>query len=193
MSKNQQQAQARERVSVILQVLNKQLAASEAAKRLGVSRKTYYKWEKRFLSGGLEAVADRSVGRPQKKVDQEKEELKKQLEQKEKEVTVLQQTLRIREVLPKLAGENASRQESRKRRKKRTRLRQPELDLESGSECGEAGVSKHVPAGEKAVQGHCEASFSGGEGENPEMRPKPGTEAGEGTACGASERTAEKK
>ena len=38
---------ARERANVILQVQAGLITATEAAQKLGVSRKTYYEWERR--------------------------------------------------------------------------------------------------------------------------------------------------
>ena len=43
---------ARERALVILQVRSGALSVKEGAKRLGVSRKTYYEWEEKSLSHG---------------------------------------------------------------------------------------------------------------------------------------------
>ena len=39
------------------------MTASEAARELGVSRKTYYKWEQRGLSGLLDGVSTKRAGR----------------------------------------------------------------------------------------------------------------------------------
>lgn len=45
------QALARQRAQLIMQVRSGVLRAQEAALQLGVSRKTYYKWERRALGG----------------------------------------------------------------------------------------------------------------------------------------------
>jgi len=42
------------------------MTASQAAKQLGVSRKTYYKWEQRGLTALLDGVRDQKTGRPEK-------------------------------------------------------------------------------------------------------------------------------
>ena len=42
-----QQALARQRAQLIMQVQNGLLSAQEAARQLRISRKTYYKWERR--------------------------------------------------------------------------------------------------------------------------------------------------
>lgn len=44
-----QQALARRRAQLIMQVQNGLLSAQEAARQLRISRKTYYKWERRAL------------------------------------------------------------------------------------------------------------------------------------------------
>ena len=65
-SKAQKDSRARTRAEWIIKVLNKEVRASEAAKVLGISRKTYYKWEKRFVEAAVEAVGEREAGRPSK-------------------------------------------------------------------------------------------------------------------------------
>jgi len=39
---------AQQRANLIIQVRSNQLTAVEAARQMGISRKTYYKWENRF-------------------------------------------------------------------------------------------------------------------------------------------------
>ena len=59
-----QQALARQRAQLIMQVQNGLLSAQEAARQLGISRKTYYKWERRALAAMVEALGNRPPGRP---------------------------------------------------------------------------------------------------------------------------------
>lgn len=54
--------QAQRRAALIVQVQCGQITATEAAAQLGISRKTYYEWEKRALSA-MVGVAG-SAGRP---------------------------------------------------------------------------------------------------------------------------------
>jgi transposase len=54
---------ARERARIIMQVQSGILNATEAARKLGVSRKTYYKWEKRGLAALLDGLSDQTSGR----------------------------------------------------------------------------------------------------------------------------------
>lgn len=92
---------ARQRAELIVQVRSGRLSAKEAARRLGVSRKTYYKWEKRALSAMVGALSNRAGGRPEKAVDSEKEMLTKRVEDLEAQERVRSQVERIRELLGK--------------------------------------------------------------------------------------------
>ena len=91
--------QARRRATLILQVQSGLLTATEAARQLGVSRKTYYEWERRALAGMIEALADREGGRPPTPSDSEKEALHQQTQQLAQQVQVLEQTLAISRAL----------------------------------------------------------------------------------------------
>jgi transposase len=92
-------AVARLRAELIVEVHSGRMSAQEAAKRLGVSRKTYYKWEKRALRGMVEALGNRASGRPAPRIDPEKEALRKKSAQLEKRLKGLEQTLKVRELL----------------------------------------------------------------------------------------------
>lgn len=98
MSPNEspQEELARRRAEVIVQVQSGRLTATEAAKRLGVSRKTYYQWERRALGGMIEALRDKEVGRPSKPRDPQKENLQKRLEDLEEQQRIREQLDRIR-------------------------------------------------------------------------------------------------
>ena len=91
---------ARQRAEVILQVRNGTISASEGAKRLGVSRKTYYEWERKGLSALMEALKDGAAGRPA--TEQENPEvpaLRSRIASLEKEVEAAKQTAEVRKVL----------------------------------------------------------------------------------------------
>lgn len=90
---------AQEWQRVILEVAAGRLSATEAAGRMGVSRKTYYEKQDRALSAMLEALKDRPTGRPGNPVDPEKEELLEELEASRKTQEVLSARLRIQEVI----------------------------------------------------------------------------------------------
>jgi len=57
---------ARRRTMVILEVQSGRITAKEGARRLGVSRKTYYEWERRALKALMRAMRDEKAGRPTK-------------------------------------------------------------------------------------------------------------------------------
>jgi len=99
------QSQAKKRAEVILKVRTGLMTAKEAAKELGVSRKTYYEWEERGLQGMMEALLNRPPGRPEKKKDPEKEQLKKQVEGLEQKLSLsehMQEIRKLMEGLPSL-------------------------------------------------------------------------------------------
>ena len=97
-----QQVLARQRVQLIMQVRSGVLSAQEAARQLGVSRKTYYKWERRALAAMVEALGNREQGRPPRPIDPEKEALQHQTQELQAKLEVLEQTERIRQQLQQL-------------------------------------------------------------------------------------------
>ena len=91
-------------VEKIVQVRSGLLTAAEAARQLGVSRKTYYKRENRALAGLMASLEDRVSGRPGHVVDPEKERLLLMVSELQEEKQILEQKLRIREVLDECVG-----------------------------------------------------------------------------------------
>lgn len=91
--------QARQRASLILQVQAGQLTATQAAQSLGVSRKTYYQWERRALQGMVDQLTQRPPGRPQKPDDPEKAALRQQLQQAQAKLQAASQLAELRAVL----------------------------------------------------------------------------------------------
>ena len=75
------QQAARLRAELIMKVRCGLITARQAAEQLGVSRKTYYKWEERGLAGLLSSLTDQASGRPCQPADSEKQSLERQLEQ----------------------------------------------------------------------------------------------------------------
>ncbi len=57
------QARARHRAQLIMQVRSGVVTAEAAARSLGISRKTYYKWERRALAAMVAALGNREQGR----------------------------------------------------------------------------------------------------------------------------------
>jgi DNA-binding XRE family transcriptional regulator len=94
-----QQALARQRAQLIMQVRSGLLTAQEAARQLGISRKTYYKWERRALAAMVEALGDREAGRPLRPIDPEKQALERQTQELQAKLEVLEQTEQIRQRL----------------------------------------------------------------------------------------------
>ncbi len=90
---------ARLRAQVIMKVRCGLMTASQAAEKLGVSRKTYYKWEQRGLSALLVGLEDQSPGRPCQLVDKEKQAMEKQLEKAHQENALLNHKLELKDVM----------------------------------------------------------------------------------------------
>jgi transposase len=95
----QQQALARQRAQLIMQVRSGVLSVREASRQLSVSRKTYYKWERRALAAMIEALGNREAGRPSLPIDPDKEALQCQTRELEEKLAVLEQTEQIRQRL----------------------------------------------------------------------------------------------
>jgi transposase len=96
------QQAARERAEVIMKVRCGLMNASQAAEQLGISRKTYYKWEQRGLSGMLSGLTDQPPGRPCQPVDSQKQALEKQLEQLQRDNALLKHKIALKDVLTDL-------------------------------------------------------------------------------------------
>ena len=94
-----QRVLARQRAQLIMQVRSGVLSAEAAARQLGISRKTYYKWERRALAAMVEALGNRERGRPPQPRDPEKAALQRQTQELQAKLDVLEQTERIRQLL----------------------------------------------------------------------------------------------
>jgi transposase len=90
---------ARERALVILQVRSGALTATEGARLLGVSRKTYYEWEEKSLKAMALALENRPAGRPPVPVDEEKETLRERVLELEKKLDLAEKTIEVKELL----------------------------------------------------------------------------------------------
>jgi transposase-like protein len=109
---------AAHRASVIMQVQRGQITATEGARQLGVSRKTYYGWEKRGLMGLLEGLQEEEPGRPSNPIDPEKEALKQRVAQLEKELNKAKEVEAVRLVLQDIAQIEARKERSKKNSKR---------------------------------------------------------------------------
>lgn len=90
---------ARQRAAIILQVRAGKLTVTQAAQQLGVSRKTYYQWERRALQSMIESLSEQAPGRPRKESDPEKEALQRRLAELEKEIEEAKKITHMREIL----------------------------------------------------------------------------------------------
>jgi len=126
MSDPKNEELARKRAAVIFAVQSGQITAEEGARRLGVSRKTYYEWESRALQAMTGALENRAPGRPDTPKDEEKERLQKEIAELHNKLFVAEKTVEVRDMLhayelhnarsKKRAGE--SHEKKRKPRKK---------------------------------------------------------------------------
>ncbi len=89
----------RQRAQLIMQVRSGMVTADAAARQLGVSRKTYYKWERRALAAMVAALGTREQGRPPSPRDPEKAALRRELTELQAKLTVLERTERLRQLL----------------------------------------------------------------------------------------------
>ena len=96
------QQAARQRAQVIMKVRCGLMNASQAAEQLGVSRKTYYKWEQRALRAMLDGLTDQPSGRPIHLVDKQKQALEKQLAEALRDNELLKHKMVLKDVLTDL-------------------------------------------------------------------------------------------
>ena len=94
---------SRQRAEVILQVRSGRITATDAAHLLGISRKTYYQWEQRALSGMLAGLENRRPGRPlTTKPDPETLRLMQQVAELENRLKVMAEVHELRGMLAEL-------------------------------------------------------------------------------------------
>lgn len=99
MSDSKDQERARLRAAVVFAVRSGQITAEEGARRLGVSRKTYYEWESRALQAMTEAMEDRAPGRPGAPQDEEKQRLEQEVSELRNKLFVAEKTSEVRDML----------------------------------------------------------------------------------------------
>jgi len=99
------EGQARQRARLIVEVRSGTKTAAQAAAELGVSRKTWYKWENRALEAMVEALTDRPTGRPALPTpDPEKLGMEAELCVLRRRVQQLEALERIRELMRTVQG-----------------------------------------------------------------------------------------
>jgi transposase len=109
------ESKARERAAVILRVRSGQISAKEGAKQLGVSRKTYYQWEKRALEGMMNQLEEQPPGRPPKQSDPALEAMKQTISALEAKLKVAEQTAEVRSILLAMEQNQAKRDLKKKK------------------------------------------------------------------------------
>jgi transposase len=93
------QQTARLRAEVIMKVRCGMITARQAAEQLGVSRKTYYKWEQRGLSALLDGLAEQSPGRPAHRSDDHRRDLQRQLSEAKREIDLLNHKMALKDIM----------------------------------------------------------------------------------------------
>lgn len=83
----------------LMRALSGAQTAAEAARQMGVSRKTFYERAQRMVRGAKSSLARKSAGRPRTARDTEKETLLGRIRQLELEKLTLQRRMRVRELL----------------------------------------------------------------------------------------------
>lgn len=95
-----EQELARDRASIILQVRGGALTVKVAARRWGISRKTYYKWENRALEAMAMALKNHGSGRPPSlDVEVEREELREKVEDLKRRLYLTEKKIEVRNLL----------------------------------------------------------------------------------------------
>jgi transposase len=112
MSDSKDMEQARRRAGVVFAVRSGQITVQEGARRLGVSRKTYYEWESRALQAMTDAMEDRASGRPNTPQDEEKLRLQEQVIELQKKLFVAEKTVEVRDMLHAYELQNAGAKKS---------------------------------------------------------------------------------
>jgi predicted DNA-binding protein (UPF0251 family) len=126
MSESQDKELARNRAAVIFAVRSGQITAEEGARRLGVSRKTYYEWERRALQAMTEALENGASGRPSTPRDEEKKRQQGEISELQNKLFVAEKTVEVRDMLHAYELQNADskkkssgEEKKQKQRKKR--------------------------------------------------------------------------
>ena len=100
------------RTEMIVKVRAGLMTATAAAEALGVSRKTYYKWEKKGLQAMLAAGQDDTAGRPSKEEKKEVKALKRKVKTLSAKLEDMAQTAELRLMLRILERRDAKKKQT---------------------------------------------------------------------------------
>ena len=161
-------ARQRQRLELIMQVRCGLLTVQEAARRMGTSRKTYYKWEKRFLQMGL-LSQEEPEPRRRPPPDPDKEALREENRQLRRRIELLEQSLQIRHVM----------EAPDKKKRPNRRSHEPNRAIQTGSGThlsgtvsGGGSTVPHAPAMERADAAGPAADRMPRAEETPTERPR---------------------
>ena len=107
MSDSEDKELVLKRTAVVFAVRSGQITAEEGARRLGVSRKTYYEWEHRALQAMTAAMEDKAPGRPSTPQDEEKQCLQDENTELRNKLFVALKTVEVRDMLHAYELQNA--------------------------------------------------------------------------------------
>lgn len=102
------EATALGRAEAIMKVRSGLWSAAQAAAALGVSRKTYYKWEQRGLAALLEGLCDQSAGRPRQGVSDREAMLETENGALRRENHLLRQRMALKELAVQMNDRSAT-------------------------------------------------------------------------------------
>lgn len=125
MSDSEDKELALKRATVIFAVRSGQITAEEGARRLGVSRKTYYEWEKRALEAMTAAMEDKAPGRPSIPQDEEKQRLQAENAELRNKLFVAEKTVEVRDMLHAYELQNAKAKKGTSEEKKQKPRKKP--------------------------------------------------------------------
>lgn len=91
--------EASEMMQLIMQVRGGMLNATDAARQLGVSRKTWYEWETRAINGMMEALQPKKPGRPSSQAGPETQRLRSEISSLQQQVQILEQRYQVQKLL----------------------------------------------------------------------------------------------
>ena len=98
-----QSSPALKRAEIIMKVRCGLMTATQAAEVLGVSRKTYYKWEQRGLEALMQGLTDQAAGRPETAPEAVREtEFEKQVARLKRDNELLQKKMQLKDIAHQL-------------------------------------------------------------------------------------------